>query len=714
MTPLELVPANTVEKFSRFFTDLGPVGMNIYFSTQVVLFYALVIVIVLTLIVQKPDGIGNIYKRTMRWSNVFFLIVACAFMLMSRIPRIVDGYLNPDEALWIAIAKTVVHDPRYWVSVDGGTGGPLVPSALLLLKIFGLPIDFGSVKIMTGLTMILSVVALYQAFRLIFDDVFSMLVILPVVVAISFMDGDVLAYNCEHIADLLLCFSLYFLARVWRYGAGRYSANLLLLALLLGLVPFAKLQAVPAALFIGAFAVAMVSIKLNIRAALALIGGSLLPSVAILSAVALYGGWDDFLQSYIFSNVGYVEKVDTKTFAEYYDLLIQILLISPELVFFFKSSIIVGAIGLVMSALTVAKTSIKNLVVAGFALGLLFVSAVCVVTPGRGFGHYLVLFIFPVTVGMACAWWPAVSALDALCRGSRRGLLVAMKWAGALCMIVGTVYYFNTLYSRNPSFVEKARARYDEYIPQRNVVAILNRYFRPGYRMAVWGWGTELWSGTEFTMGTRDGTTGFQLTPGPNQLYYVHRYVRDLERNKPEVFIDAVAPNFAFFDNRNLWGHELVPMVNDYVNDHYRFEAEIDGARIYLRQNVPEPTEKFVFTMDGGETGVNEFHASLENILHNGSFLQFTGWTVLVNDTDMQQVQLALINKSDTLLLKTYQTAKKSVVDFSPNNRDNLWCGYLGFVPWKDIPKGEYEIGLRVNNDGAIGFKKINQSIVID
>src|SRR4051812_5131110 len=166
MTPLELVPANTVEKFSRFFIDLGPVGLNIYFSAQAALFYGALVIVVLTLIFQRPTSIQNSFAKQIHKSPIWFLIFACGFMLVSRIPRIVDGYLNPDEALWIAMAKTVLHDPRYWVSVDGGTGGPLVPTALLLLKIFGLPIDFGSLKIMTAVIMISSVIALYQAFRL--------------------------------------------------------------------------------------------------------------------------------------------------------------------------------------------------------------------------------------------------------------------------------------------------------------------------------------------------------------------------------------------------------------------------------------------------------------------------------------------------------------------------------------------------------------------
>ncbi|HWA35551.1 MAG TPA: hypothetical protein VG737_15525, partial [Cyclobacteriaceae bacterium] len=171
MTLLELIPPNTVEKFSRYFVNLGETGQTLYFNLQLFLFLALTFLVALSFFRRKVKPSSRAEEFVS--GDTLFIIVATAYMIVSRMPLVVEGYLNPDEALWIAIAKTLVHDPRYWVSVDGGTGGPLVPGSLLVLNIFGIPIDFGSIKIVTGIMMTLSVISLYKAFTYVFNGSFA-------------------------------------------------------------------------------------------------------------------------------------------------------------------------------------------------------------------------------------------------------------------------------------------------------------------------------------------------------------------------------------------------------------------------------------------------------------------------------------------------------------------------------------------------------------
>ncbi|HWA34066.1 MAG TPA: hypothetical protein VG737_08055, partial [Cyclobacteriaceae bacterium] len=484
---------------------------------------------------------------------------------------------------------------------------------------------------------------------------------------------------------------------------------------LLGFMPFAKLQGTPVALLMGLIAVIFLFIKRGPKSALTLTGISLLPSAVILGSVLLYGGFQDFLRSYVFSNFGYMTAVSTKSVKEYYDLFIQIIYTRQELAFLFTYALSTASVGLVMMIILIRHVPVESLALAAFSILLLVTSAVCVVMPGRNFGHYLLLFVFPAVIAMACIGWACVQAIRDGEPGDHSHLMPYLKGLLAFVFIAAPCYYFITLFSYHPDFTERAKARYDEYIPARNKAIILNRYFTPGRKMAVWGWGTELWSSTDYLMGTRDGTCFFQLTPGKNQDFYLQRYIGDLERNKTEVFIDAVAPGFAFYEDRSVWGFEQYPLVRNYILRNYELEAEVDEARIYLRKGSKRPDMKFVADIEGAKApAINDFHCTIENIQRNGSFLQFQGWTVLTNNTDHQHVDLAFITQTDTLLLKTYQTAKRSVVEFSPNNKDNLWCGFLGLIPWKDLPKGTYEIGLRVTNEGLVGFKKLNQSFVID
>ena len=106
---------------------------------------------------------------------------------------------------------------------------------------------------------------------------------------------------------------------------------------------------------------------------------------------------------------------------------------------------------------------------------------------------------------------------------------------------------------------------------------------------------------------------------------------------------------------------------------------------------------------------ISEFHGNLEPFEKNGTFLKFKGWTVLGMNTDHQQVGLALMSKSDTLFVDSYQTSNKGVVDFSPNNTGYLMCGFIGYIPLNEIPMGDYEVGLFVENEGKKAFKSLNQ-----
>ena len=78
-------------------------------------------------------------------------------------------------------------------------------------------------------------------------------------------------------------------------------------------------------------------------------------------------------------------------------------------------------------------------------------------------------------------------------------------------------------------------------------------------------------------------------------------------------------------------------------------------------------------------------------------------------NSDHQQVALALLSRSDTLFVNTYQMSNKEIVDFSPRNKGYLMCGFIGYIPLKEIPIGDYEVGLFVENEDKKAFKSLNQ-----
>jgi hypothetical protein len=91
---------------------------------------------------------------------------------------------------------------------------------------------------------------------------------------------------------------------------------------------------------------------------------------------------------------------------------------------------------------------------------------------------------------------------------------------------------------------------------------------------------TGLWQGT------RDGNTIRQIEPGSLQGTFQERYLHDLMRNRPAVFVDSVGVG-NFMSDRASGAHEQDAAVSAYVATEYRLERDVGGMRIYVRKDLP-------------------------------------------------------------------------------------------------------------------------------
>lgn len=135
-----------------------------------------------------------------------------------------------------------------------------------------------------------------------------------------------------------------------------------------------------------------------------------------------------------------------------------------------------------------------------------------------------------------------------------------------------------------------------EYLrhPPGAVTEALAREARPGERVAIWGWRAGAWVQTQTRMGTREAEAEFQILPGPLLDYYRTRYLADLKRNQPALFLDAVCPTAAVFKDRAAFGFEIFPEPAQLIARDYTLRVEVEGARIY-RLNAslaPLPTSE--------------------------------------------------------------------------------------------------------------------------
>ena len=101
-------------------------------------------------------------------------------------------------------------------------------------------------------------------------------------------------------------------------------------------------------------------------------------------------------------------------------------------------------------------------------------------------------------------------------------------------------------------------------------------------RLCVWGYNPTYYSETGLVQATRLSTSSALFNDNALRSFFLGSYLEDLRRNRPKVFVDAVAPEqFVMMTKREEHGHEVVPEVRDFVASNYELFDEIDSVRIY-------------------------------------------------------------------------------------------------------------------------------------
>ena len=100
--------------------------------------------------------------------------------------------------------------------------------------------------------------------------------------------------------------------------------------------------------------------------------------------------------------------------------------------------------------------------------------------------------------------------------------------------------------------------------------------------MVVWGWMPSLYVQTSVPPATRYVICHFLIDPGPAREHLRARFLADVQREKPDVIVDAVAPGcFVWF-----WGAsdriEGFPAFREYVQRNYQPVFMLDlGSKEY-------------------------------------------------------------------------------------------------------------------------------------
>ena len=111
--------------------------------------------------------------------------------------------------------------------------------------------------------------------------------------------------------------------------------------------------------------------------------------------------------------------------------------------------------------------------------------------------------------------------------------------------------------------------------------------------LAIWGWAPGVYVLTGLPPATRDAIGHFAISQGPMQGYFRARFLGDLRKQPPDLFVDAVAPDVYMWRG---WtendGYESDLRLRKFVDDNYVLVDEltlVEGekpVRFFMRREA--------------------------------------------------------------------------------------------------------------------------------
>lgn len=515
-----------------------------------------------------------------RISNSFYLLALAGLLVFMRLPSIVfNRELNADESQMLSHALTLYLDPVYWRSVDGTTIGPLDNYLLVIPRLLGFQLDYTSARMMGLLCTMGSLLLFFYALKRWFGDQVAQITLLVPLLFLAFtQEPDFIHYSSEQLPLVLLSGCLALVAILHTTQVVR-TAPAYALGLLAGMTPFAKLQAVPQAalLVLGGVLITFNYYQRTKRIKpliFLLLGGVSFPMIALLW-ITYQGVYDDFLNFYIFSNAIYASGGGFGDIPAQFGKLV---VASPD----FTALIIVATLAMIIgiAAGTTTPGAAPNrpsglflsLIMLGYGLTAVYAAT----KSGNLFIHYLNFCIYPIALTFA---FP----IQRLIKKKQLALLIPallLAWFG-----VQDALSFYKMRQLNSVVSVGART-----LQQSPVVKALKVYTNPDDQMVVWGWQCGYYVEAQLAQGTAENHTERCIFVHPMRDIYRQRFINDIQRTRPAVFIDAVGKNSLWVQDVKSQGYENFPALANYISNHYQYVGTFDASRLYIsKDRLPKP-----------------------------------------------------------------------------------------------------------------------------
>jgi len=521
---------------------------------------------VATLVAWLPREEGKLHplaRAALPW--VWLLL-----LLAGRWPQLfVVGELNPDSSQFLAGALTLRHDPVFWRSVDGMTAGPLIYYTLTLVSWLGMPLTYFTARLVALVLFGITFAAAHRLIAAHHGPRVAGFALLPTALFFALTtDPDFNHYSSE-----LVPLALIMGAATLFLHPGRQTKlpALLMGAVLAGAVPWAKLQAAPIAAALGLLVVVRVlrdpalPTRARLGRAAMVVGAALLPTIGFLGLVTFAHSFSDFYRSYIVQNLLYTDPGRGALLGA------ESRLLRGDFATLGYATVLLTAfagLALALPRRPSPQPLSPLLPAGGLMLGVAFL---CVITPGRDFLHYTLLLL----PGLLLLSGAAVGEGKRALRRARIGGLIALSCLTLLVLRVD---------EPKPATLGQLASNYRT--PDSKLGELVKLLSASDRQVGVWGWEMQLYVESGARQATRSAYSYWQITQGPQRDYFRARYLGDLQRNRPPVFVDAVGEATKFFHGRDRLAHETFPELAEFIAREYCLVAELRFARVYARRDL--------------------------------------------------------------------------------------------------------------------------------
>jgi hypothetical protein len=490
----------------------------------------------------------------------------------------------------------------FWRSTSTSTSGPLDIYPLLIPKLLGFSFSYASARVVGLLLVLGAITCLYFTARRFMCLRLARMTVLPILTFYAFaVHSDFVHYSSEHVSLFLLSASVLALA-VFVSSPGRHGWMIFAAGIVLGAVPFAKLQSTLCGMVIG-FSCLLVlwrcqsPLKNRLKDCAIYAAGVMVVPLFFFAMTQATGCFEHMLNSYLLANLNYTKQgmslaASIVGFPKY-------LAMSGIFRVWFGFQLTAGLLLLIVVLRLGGMKNFRSLPLKlpVFSAALLIVGAYSVIAPGRRYSHYLLYLTIP-----SALWLMACTA----CFGQwAKSLRKPLQSHAVLALAtVGIVSIVSTLLLNDPAHgrplgYPRQFATY-RGTPAGNAIRNLGL---SGQSLAVWGWMYELFVETDMWSATTDNVLMFSwvrtmrlqdMNILPNYLdaapgYFKNLYLGELAKNKPPVFVDAVSTNGFFYVDRHLYGYETFPPLAAFIDGNYHLITEVDGVRIFIRNDLQLP-----------------------------------------------------------------------------------------------------------------------------